>query len=57
MLFLRKLEQVGCEKAAEAVGCSIGPVMSRPFCARPKMAALLTGLEKEDLRCWAGMHS
>jgi len=39
------------------VGCSIGPVMSRPFCARPKMAALLTGLEKEDLRCWAGMHS
>jgi RNA polymerase sigma-70 factor (ECF subfamily) len=51
-LVLHEFEEMGYKEVAKVMGCSIGTVMSRLFYARRKMAALLAGLEKEDLECW-----
>jgi RNA polymerase sigma-70 factor (ECF subfamily) len=56
-LVLHEFEQMGYKEVAKAMGCSIGTVMSRLFYARRRMAALLTGLEKEDLKCWTTMDN
>jgi RNA polymerase sigma-70 factor (ECF subfamily) len=57
VLILHEFEQMGYKDVAKAMGCSIGTVMSRLFYARRKMAALLAGVEKEDLKCWATMDN
>jgi len=56
-LVLHEFEQMGYKDVAKAMGCSIGTVMSRLFYARRKMAALLAGVEKEDLECWTPMDN
>ncbi len=56
-LVLHEFEQMGYKDVAKAMGCSIGTVMSRLFYARRKMAALLAGVEKEDLKCWTAMDN
>jgi RNA polymerase sigma-70 factor (ECF subfamily) len=50
VLVLHEFEQMEYKEIAQTMGCSIGTVMSRLFYARRKMAALLAGLKKEDLR-------
>ena len=50
VLVLHEFEQMEYKEIARTMGCSIGTVMSRLFYARRKMAALLAGLRKEDLR-------
>ena len=50
VLVLHEFEQMEYKAIAKAMGCSIGTVMSRLFYARRKMAALLAGLRKPDLR-------
>jgi RNA polymerase sigma-70 factor (ECF subfamily) len=50
VLVLHEFEQMEYKEIAKTMGCSIGTVMSRLFYARRKMAALLAGLKKEDLR-------
>jgi len=57
VLVLHEFEQMGYKEVAKAMGCSIGTVMSRLFYARRKMAALLAGLEKEDLKCWTALDN
>jgi RNA polymerase sigma-70 factor (ECF subfamily) len=57
VLVLHEFEQMGYKEVAKAMGCSIGTVMSRLFYARRKMAALLAGVEKEDLKCWTTMDN
>jgi RNA polymerase sigma-70 factor (ECF subfamily) len=49
-LVLHEFEQMEYKAIAKTMGCSIGTVMSRLFYARRKMAALLAGLRKQDLR-------
>lgn len=50
VLVLHEFEQMEYKEIAKTMACSIGTVMSRLFYARRKMAALLAGLKKEDLR-------
>ncbi|MGA2865412.1 MAG: sigma-70 family RNA polymerase sigma factor [Verrucomicrobiota bacterium] len=50
VLVLHEFEQMEYKAIAKTMGCSIGTVMSRLFYARRKMAALLAGLRKQDLR-------
>ncbi|SPE61328.1 RNA polymerase, sigma-24 subunit, ECF subfamily [Verrucomicrobia bacterium] len=49
-LVLHEFEEMEYKEIAKTMDCSIGTVMSRLFYARRKMAALLAGLKKEDLR-------
>jgi RNA polymerase sigma-70 factor (ECF subfamily) len=50
VLILHEFEELEYKEVAEAMGCSIGTVMSRLFYARRKMAVLLADLKTEDLQ-------
>jgi RNA polymerase sigma-70 factor, ECF subfamily len=50
VLILHEFEDLEYKMIAKRMGCSIGTVMSRLFYARRKMAALLAGLKREELR-------
>ena len=50
VLILHEFEELEYKLIAKKMGCSIGTVMSRLFYARRKMAALLAGLKREELR-------
>jgi RNA polymerase sigma-70 factor (ECF subfamily) len=50
VLVLHEFEDLEYKEIARRMQCSIGTVMSRLFYARRKMAALLAGLKREDLR-------
>jgi RNA polymerase sigma-70 factor (ECF subfamily) len=47
VLVLHEFEEMEYKKIAEAMGCSIGTVMSRLFYARRKLAALLADLKAD----------
>jgi len=49
-LILHEFEDLEYKEIAKRMGCSIGTVMSRLFYARRKMAVLLAGLKREELR-------
>jgi len=48
VLVLHEFEQMEYKEIAKTMGCSIGTVMSRLFYARRRMAALMSGLRKEE---------
>lgn len=50
VLVLHEFQEMEYKEIAKTMGCSIGTVMSRLFYARRKLAALLTGLRKEDMQ-------
>jgi RNA polymerase sigma-70 factor (ECF subfamily) len=50
VLILHEFEELEYKVIAKRMGCSIGTVMSRLFYARRKMASLLAGLKREELR-------
>jgi len=50
VLILHEFEELEYKAIAKKMGCSIGTVMSRLFYARRKMAALLAGLKREELK-------
>lgn len=50
VLILHEFEELEYKEIAKRMGCSIGTVMSRLFYARRRMAGLLAGLKKEQLR-------
>ncbi len=50
VLVLHEFEDLEYKEIAKRMDCSIGTVMSRLFYARRKMAALLAGLKREELR-------
>ena len=50
VLILHEFEELEYKMIAKRMGCSIGTVMSRLFYARRKMASLLAGLKREELR-------
>jgi RNA polymerase sigma-70 factor (ECF subfamily) len=50
VLVLHEFEELEYKVIAKRMGCSIGTVMSRLFYARRKMASLLAGLKREELR-------
>jgi RNA polymerase sigma-70 factor (ECF subfamily) len=50
VLVLHEFEELEYKLIAKKMGCSIGTVMSRLFYARRKMAALLAGLRREELK-------
>jgi RNA polymerase sigma-70 factor (ECF subfamily) len=50
VLILHEFEEMEYKVIAKKMGCSIGTVMSRLFYARRKMASLLAGLKREELR-------
>jgi RNA polymerase sigma-70 factor (ECF subfamily) len=50
VLVLHEFEELEYKLIAKKMGCSIGTVMSRLFYARRKMAALLAGLRREEMR-------
>ena len=50
VLVLHEFEEMEYKEVAKTMGCSIGTVMSRLFYARRKMAALLAGWKKDDLK-------
>jgi len=47
VLILHEFEQMEYKQIARQMQCSIGPVMSRLFYARRRMASLLAGLKRE----------
>ena len=49
-LVLHEFDDLEYKEIAKRMGCSIGTVMSRLFYARRKMAFLLAGLKREELR-------
>ena len=49
-LVLHEFDDLEYKEIAKRMGCSIGTVMSRLFYARRKMAVLLAGLKREELR-------
>ena len=49
-LILHEFEDLEYKEIAKRMGCSIGTVMSRLFYARRKMASLLAGLKREEIR-------
>lgn len=50
VLIMHEFEELEYKEIAKRMECSIGTVMSRLFYARRKMAALLAGLKREELR-------
>jgi len=50
VLVLHEFEDMEYKMIAKKMSCSIGTVMSRLFYARRKMASLLAGLKREELR-------
>ena len=50
VLILHEFEELEYKLIAKKMGCSIGTVMSRLFYARRKMAVLLAGLKREELK-------
>jgi RNA polymerase sigma-70 factor (ECF subfamily) len=50
VLVLHEFEELEYKEIAKRMGCSIGTVMSRLFYARRKLAALLVGLKREQLK-------
>jgi RNA polymerase sigma-70 factor (ECF subfamily) len=50
VLILHEFEELEYKEIAKRMECSIGTVMSRLFYARRKMATLLAGLKREELR-------
>jgi len=50
VLVLHEFEELEYKQIAKVMGCSIGTVMSRLFYARRKMAVLLAGLKREELK-------
>jgi RNA polymerase sigma-70 factor (ECF subfamily) len=50
VLILHEFEELEYKMIAKKMDCSIGTVMSRLFYARRKMASLLAGLKREELR-------
>jgi RNA polymerase sigma-70 factor (ECF subfamily) len=50
VLILHEFEELEYKLIAKKMGCSIGTVMSRLFYARRKMATLLAGLKREELK-------
>jgi RNA polymerase sigma-70 factor (ECF subfamily) len=50
VLVLHEFEELEYKEIAKRMECSIGTVMSRLFYARRKMAVLLAGLKREELR-------
>jgi RNA polymerase sigma-70 factor (ECF subfamily) len=50
VLILHEYEDLEYKEIAKRMECSIGTVMSRLFYARRKLAALLAGLKREELR-------
>jgi len=50
VLLLHEFEELEYKEIAKRMGCSIGTVMSRLFYARRRMAVLLAGLKREELR-------
>ena len=50
VLILHEFEELEYKMIAKKMNCSIGTVMSRLFYARRKMASLLAGLKREELR-------
>jgi RNA polymerase sigma-70 factor (ECF subfamily) len=50
VLILHEFEDLEYKEIAKRMGCSIGTVMSRLFYARRKLATLLAGLKREELR-------
>jgi len=50
VIILHEFEGFEYKRIAEIMGCSIGTVMSRLFYARRKMAVLLSGLKKEQVK-------
>jgi len=50
VLILHEFEDLEYKEIARRMECSIGTVMSRLFYARRKMAVLLAGLKREELR-------
>ena len=50
VLVLHEFEELEYKLIAKKMGCSIGTVMSRLFYARRKLAALLAGLKREELK-------
>jgi len=50
VLILHEFEDLEYKEIAKRMECSIGTVMSRLFYARRKMAVLLAGLKREELR-------
>jgi RNA polymerase sigma-70 factor (ECF subfamily) len=50
VLILHEFEELEYKEIAKRMGCSIGTVMSRLFYARRRLAALLAGLKREELK-------
>ena len=50
VILMKEIEEMQYHEIAEALGCSIGTVMSRLFYARRKMAALLAGFKRDELK-------
>lgn len=50
VLVLHEFESLEYKEIAKIMDCSLGTVMSRLFYARRKMASLLAGLKREELR-------
>jgi RNA polymerase sigma-70 factor (ECF subfamily) len=50
VLVLHEFEELEYKEIAKVMQCSIGTVMSRLFYARRKMAVLLAGLKREELK-------
>jgi len=50
VLVLHEFEELEYKEIAKRMNCSIGTVMSRLFYARRRLASLLVGLKKENLR-------
>ena len=50
VLILHEFEDLEYKEIAKRMECSIGTVMSRLFYARRKMAALLAGFKRDELK-------
>ena len=50
VLILHEFEELEYKEIAKRMACSIGTVMSRLFYARRKLAVLLAGLKREELK-------
>jgi RNA polymerase sigma-70 factor, ECF subfamily len=50
VLILHEFDELEYKEIAKRMGCSIGTVMSRLFYARRRLAVLLAGLKREELK-------